>query len=169
MSTAAPLRPLRGMITGLTCGVGAVAAHSYAGAGAPTALGWVGTLSVCLVAAHLLSKRRFDPAALLGITLLGQGLLHTAFHTDSTWAMAPMVAGHVLAALLTTWLAAGAETALWRLATRLWCSLVPPAPVCVVLRRAVHVIEWHQERAHHGFIGRASSVRGPPALIVCPA
>ncbi|HNM97323.1 MAG TPA: hypothetical protein PKK40_05215 [Marmoricola sp.] len=162
----APLRPLRATVAGLTATVGAAVAHAFAGAGVPSFTALVLTLVVCTSVALALARRRLDPAGLLAVVLIGQGLLHTVFHTSGATGgnFTLMAVGHVVAALVSAAVATGAEAAIWQLLTELVQRLAPvvhlPA-VCAPWRAdPVGLVPWGTGR----LLVIEATDRGPPAV-----
>lgn len=102
------------------------------------------------------------------VTQLAAHAAHTA-HTGMPEAVglaahgvtAPMVAAHLLATLVTTWVMAAGEEYLHRTATRLVTFLLPPAPPAPApaVGSLVHVIPLASRE-----VGLGISLRGPPRL-----
>ncbi len=167
MISRAPLRDLRGLIAGTTCGVGALAAHAWAGGGVPSLWGIATALVASILLARHLARRRLDPAVLMAITLVGQGLLHLGFHTESTsWAPGPMVAGHLVAGVMTAWLASGAESAIWRLIADLIATVLPTLTP-VAARTPSFTVSTQPPSGLTGWLlVLCAPRRGPPAYAV---
>jgi len=166
------LRGVRGAVSGLWCGLGAMVAHRLAGGEGEPLLA-VAVLPLAIALCTVLVRRRPDPARVAAVALLSQlalhGLLMVAGTPEESGPALPMLLGHLLVAAGTAAVCAGADRLLLGLARGLVDRLLPgfARPAAVRAPRTARVgvgVLLEEGRVAR----RPAAPRGPPARPLLP-